>query len=150
MEIAPLYGAIFLSITKILMNKSFLIIASILGCTAVMLGAFGAHGLKELINENQLRIYEKGVSYQFYHTLALFITAMLLERNSSKYFKWAGYCFVIGVLLFSGSLYILATADISGINKTIIGPITPLGGLGFILGWLFFMIGSMNVNTTKK
>ncbi len=132
------------------MSKSLLITASILGCIAVILGAFGAHTLKELINENQLRIYEKGVSYQFYHTIALFVAALLLEKYEVKYFKWAGYCFIIGIGLFSGSLYLLATADLTGINKTIIGPVTPLGGVGFILGWMFMMIGSININKSKR
>src|ERR1035438_1581718 len=93
-----------------------------------MFGAFGAHTLKELINENSLRIFEKGVSYQFYHTFALFIAILLLERSNIKYFKWAAIGFICGILLFSGSLYLLAMGDLIGINKMIIGPITPLGG----------------------
>ena len=122
-----------------------MIVAGAFGCIAVMLGAFGAHTLKELINENQLRIFEKGVSYQFYHTFALLVAALLYERNATKHFKWAGISFIIGVMLFSGSLYLLATADLSGISKSIIGPVTPLGGLSFIIGWLFLTIGSINI-----
>ena len=131
------------------MNRIHLIIASIFGCTAVMLGAFGAHTLKELINENSLRIFEKGVSYQFYHVFALFISAILLERYNSKYFKWAANCFICGILLFSGSLYLLAMGDLIGINKTIIGPITPMGGICFIAGWICLIVGSFNIYKIK-
>jgi len=131
------------------MKSNFLIIASIFGCTAVMLGAFGAHTLKELINENSMRIYEKGVSYQFYHTFALFITAILFERNNLKCLRWAGYCFIAGILLFSGSLYLLSMGELLGINKIIIGPITPLGGVCFIAGWICLMIGSINIYKKK-
>jgi len=131
------------------MNRNFLIIASLFGCTAVMLGAFGAHTLKELINENSLRIYEKGVSYQFYHTFALFITAILFEKYNLKCIKWAGYCFIAGILLFSGSLYLLAMGDLIGINKSFIGPITPLGGACFITGWICLMVGSINIYKKK-
>ncbi|MEI6817706.1 MAG: DUF423 domain-containing protein [Bacteroidota bacterium] len=126
------------------MNKSFLIIASIFGALAVMLGAFGAHTLKPLISEDYLRIYEKGVSYQFYHTIALLLSALMMERNGSKYLRWACRSFIFGIICFSGSLYVLATRDLIGIsNVSIIGPITPIGGLGFILGWLFLLIGNI-------
>jgi len=127
------------------MNKSFFVVAGIFGALAVGFGAFGAHKLKELITPDQLEIYQKGVSYQFYHTIALFITAFLLERNDSKYFKWAGYCFIIGIILFSGSLYLLSMNDMLGLNKNIIGPITPIGGVAFIMGWLFLAYGNFKL-----
>jgi uncharacterized membrane protein YgdD (TMEM256/DUF423 family) len=126
-------------------NRSFYIVASIFGALSGAFGAFGAHTLKELITHDQLVIYEKGISYQFYHTIALFITAFLIERNDVKYFKWAGYCFIGGIIFFSGSLYLLSMNGMIGLNEKIIGPITPIGGLGFIMGWLFLAYGNFKL-----
>jgi len=126
-------------------NRLFFIIASILGALSVAFGAFGAHKLKELISPDQIEVYQKGVSYQFYHTIALFITAFLMERNEIKYFKWAGYCFIIGIIFFSGSLYLLSMNSMIGLNEKVIGPITPLGGLSFILGWMFLTYGNIKL-----
>src|ERR1035438_5307840 len=109
------------------MNRQFFITASIFGALAVGFGAFGAHTLKELLTKEQMMIYEKGVSYQFYHTIALFITAFLIERNNLKFFKWAGYCFIVGIVFFSGSLYLLALKDVLVMNDTrFLIPITPI------------------------
>lgn len=126
-------------------NRSFYIVASILGALSVAFGAFGAHTLKELISHDQLQVYEKGVYYQFFHTVALFITAFLIERNNIKYFKLAGYCFIGGIIFFSGSLYLLSMNDMIGLNVKIIGPITPIGGVGFIMGWLFLAYGNFKL-----
>jgi uncharacterized membrane protein YgdD (TMEM256/DUF423 family) len=117
------------------MDRAFLIIASLSGLTAVALGAFGAHGLRALVTPQQLVVWEKGVQYQIYHALALFICALYLRKEFSTTIRNAAVCFVIGILLFSGSLYLLATKDLTGIPTLIIGPATPIGGFFFIAGW---------------
>jgi len=109
--------------------KKVLTIAAISGMTAVMLGAFGAHGLK-LISPEMLEVYKTGIQYQFYHTFALLAVGILMHINPSKSLKWSANLFMIGMVLFSGSLYVLA---ISGIK--ILGIITPFGGVAFIAGW---------------
>ena len=106
-------------------------LAAIFGSLSVIIGAFGAHGLKDILLENErLDVFETAVSYQFYHTLALFLTATLMKATVCKYLRWSAYFFVCGIFIFSGSLYALALTNIS-----ILGAITPLGGLFFILGW---------------
>ena len=119
------------------MSKKFLQLAALSGFLAVGIGAFGAHGLKPLLSEYQLSIYEKGVQYQFYHSLALLAVASLLGRYpDSKVLVWAGWFFVAGILCFSGSLYVLACKDIISLPVRWAGPVTPLGGLFFMAGWL--------------
>jgi uncharacterized membrane protein YgdD (TMEM256/DUF423 family) len=114
------------------------VIAGLLGALTVALGAFGAHALKSITTDAQiLHGYETAVEYQFYHTIALLVTGMLSGRFSSTWITWAGRLFITGIILFSGSLYILSFLKIEGSSFTrFIGPITPLGGLAFILGWL--------------
>jgi uncharacterized membrane protein YgdD (TMEM256/DUF423 family) len=102
---------------------------------AVILGAFGAHGLKPHLNDYQRLIYEKGVSYQFYHTLAAFLAYILYEVRQVRYLLTAAVLFLIGIVFFSGSLYILATAELTGFPVALAGPVTPMGGLFFIGGW---------------
>lgn len=80
-------------------------------------------------------IFEKGVSYQFYHTLAAFMAYILFEVKQVRYLLTAAVLFLIGILLFSGSLYVLATADLTGFPRALAGPLTPMGGLFFIGGW---------------
>ncbi len=120
------------------MHKNFIKIAAILGALTVLLGAFGAHTLKEIISEKSLAIFETGVRYQFYHLVALLIIGMIYKEYSNRRLIWAGRCFLIGILLFSGSLYLLA---IAGPSYSIIGIITPFGGGLFILGWIFLFSG---------
>ncbi len=103
----------------------------------IALGAFGAHGLKHILSPEMKQVYETGVQYQIYHALALFIVASLVARNLSPWASWSGYFFIAGILLFSGSLYILS---LSGIKK--IGWITPIGGLSFIAGWAFLLFST--------
>ena len=116
-------------------TKSILLLICTSGILAVILGAFGAHGLKPHLSEYQLMIYEKGVSYQFYHTLAAFMAYILFEVKQVRYLLTAAVLFLIGILLFSGSLYVLATADLTGFPRGLAGPVTPMGGLFFIGGW---------------
>lgn len=124
------------------MQKTFGIIAAAYGAIAVILGAFGAHALKDKLDAYQHTIYEKAVSYQFYHIAALLAVAVLAEKISSKSLTFAGYFFAIGIFFFSGSLYLLATRNLLGIDAItpIIGPITPLGGLCLIIGWILLLL----------
>lgn len=124
------------------MHKEFLIWASILGALAVALGAFGAHGLKQLVPPETISSFETGVRYQFYHVFALFITAVLYEKYPANWLRYAGYCFLWGILLFSGSLYLLTAFKATAIvGLKGIGLITPAGGLLFIIGWCCILLG---------
>lgn len=117
------------------MQKVILIAASLAGATAVILGAFGAHGLRGQIAPDQLVIWEKGVQYQFYHTIALLICYMYIRTEDSKLIRNAAICFILGIICFSGSLYLLSTRELTHISPIILGPVTPFGGLFFIAGW---------------
>lgn len=124
------------------MQKNFLLLACLFAALAVVLGAFGAHGLKTRITPDQLQTFETGVKYQFYHALALLAVGLLLQKYSSISIVYAGYCFAIGILFFSGSIYLLATRDFIGLTSwRWLGPITPLGGTFFIVGWLLLLWG---------
>jgi len=116
-------------------TKTILLLICASGLLGVVLGAFGAHGLKPHLDEYQRTIYEKGVNYQFYHTLAAFMAYILYEVRQVRYLLTAAVLFLIGILCFSGSLYLLATADLTGFPRDIAGPVTPVGGLLFIGGW---------------
>jgi uncharacterized membrane protein YgdD (TMEM256/DUF423 family) len=123
--------------------KSILLLICTSGLLAVVLGAFGAHGLKPHLSPYQLLIYEKGVSYQFYHTLAAFMAYILYEVKQVRYLLTSAVFFLIGILLFSGSLYYLATADLTGMPKEIAGPVTPFGGFFFIGGWAMLLFAAV-------
>ncbi|GMQ27505.1 DUF423 domain-containing protein [Algoriphagus confluentis] len=114
-------------------GTQILISAGILGALAVGIGAFGAHGLEPLLIKNgRLETFETAVSYHFYHVLALFgISLLSLIKPDWKYLSFSAWCMVLGILIFSGSLYVLSLTGI-----TWLGAITPIGGVGFILGWL--------------
>jgi uncharacterized membrane protein YgdD (TMEM256/DUF423 family) len=128
------------------MNRSFLIAGAIFGGLGVALGAFGAHGLRNLTSdEDILHSYQTAVQYQVYHALALLVIAIIFEKLPVKMIKWAGACFIIGIILFSGSLYALTMLKIQGSSMTkFAGPVTPLGGVFFIIGWLFLLLGVVN------
>jgi uncharacterized membrane protein YgdD (TMEM256/DUF423 family) len=126
------------------MNKNHLIAGSLFGALAVALGAFAAHGLKKIVAEETVSIFQTGVQYQMYHSLALLLTAVIFERFPYKWVKWSGNCFIAGIILFSGSLYLLTAFKVNNITgMDAVGIITPLGGLLFITGWLFLFIGVM-------
>jgi len=119
------------------MAKIFLILGGSFAGLAVSIGAFGAHALKSVLEAtNRLETFETGVKYQFYHALALIVLGLLMQKFDHRMFTWAGYGFIIGTILFSGSLYILS---LSGITKW--GAVTPLGGVAFLIGWLALIIG---------
>jgi uncharacterized membrane protein YgdD (TMEM256/DUF423 family) len=115
-----------------------LMLAALSGMFAVILGAFGAHIMKRILAENELQIFQTGVHYQFYHTLALAITALFSRYVGHRWTGIAGWLFVIGMAMFSGSLYLLAVVEHVGLSasKSVLGPITPLGGVLMIGGWL--------------
>jgi len=124
------------------MHKFFLQSAAMLGTLAVALGAFGAHALKRIATESAIAIFETGVRYQFYHVFALAVAGILYRDFSNKWMIWAGNSFLTGILLFSGSLYVLTylkTAGRQGLDW--VGVITPFGGLAFIAGWICMFIG---------
>src|SRR5882724_6631275 len=123
------------------MHKLFLIVAALLGALSVALGAFAAHRLREIASADTVSMFETGVRYQFYHVFALLIVAILYEKFPGRLLQWAGNCFQLVILLFSGSLYLMAAlriTDTGGIEK--IGFITPIGGLFFISGWMLMLI----------
>ena len=124
------------------MHRFFLMAGSLLGALSVALGAFGAHSLKKIVSPEAVATFETGVRYQFYHTFALLLVAVLYEKFPNKFLVWAGNSFLAGMLLFSGSLYALALLNDSGnVGLRKIGIVTPFGGLFFIAGWLFLMWG---------
>ena len=126
------------------MHKKFLAIGSVLAAIAVALGAFGAHGLKRIVSAETVQIFQTGVQYQMYHALALVLTGFLYEKCPPRLVKTAGILFLFGIILFSGSLYLL-TAGKAGENVSLdgVGMITPLGGLAFIGGWLFLFVAAL-------
>ena len=118
------------------MDKKILLIAVIMGAIAIMLGAFGAHGLKKILTVDQLNTFEVGVRYQIYHALFLLFVA----NNAIVTSKEKGivlYLVVIGITLFSGSIYLLSTASLTALKTKLIGPLTPIGGLLLIASWLY-------------
>ena len=124
--------------------KSILTIAAISGLLAVVLGAFGAHALKKMISPEMLEVYKTGVQYQFYHTFALLAVGILMHFNTSKALQWSGYLFVVGILLFSGSLYVMTITGIKGL-----GIITPFGGTVWIAAWFLLMVHCRKLTNSK-
>ncbi|WP_291274035.1 DUF423 domain-containing protein [Flavobacterium sp.] len=116
------------------MEKKILVVAAVFGFFAIILGAFGAHALKKVLTLDQLTSFETGVKYQMYHALfLLFVGTTSLLTMKDKEFIF--YFTLIGVLFFSGSIYLLTTSSITGIKSKILGPITPIGGLFLIADW---------------
>ena len=123
------------------MHRGYIKTAALLGALSVALGAFAAHTLKNSISDYALGIFDTAVKYQFYHVFALLIVSILFKEYSRKWLNWSGRLFIAGIILFSGSLYVLAAikaAVLPGYNW--VGAITPFGGLCFILGWIFLFL----------
>ncbi len=118
------------------MQKTYAIIAVLSALVANVLGAFGAHVLKGSINPAYLSAFQTGVQYQFYHSLALLLTALFLFHITNRWMIAAGIAFICGIILFSGSLYILTITEIKWM-----GIITPFGGLSFLIAWLLLLAG---------
>lgn len=121
------------------MNRSrvFLIIGALYGLMSVALGAFAAHGLRPMVSADMLAAFETAARYQMYHSIALLITGLAMERSpleSIRILNAAGWCFALGTLLFSGSLYLFVL-----LQERWLAVITPLGGAGFLAGWLLLV-----------
>jgi len=126
----------------ICMNKQIIVTAALLGALAVVLGAFGAHGLRAVLEPRQLEVWQTAVQYHFYHVFALLFLAVF-NQDKNKSAVWAYYFFLFGILLFSGSLYLISCRDILGVpGLTALGPVTPIGGLLFILGWVMLAVAA--------
>jgi uncharacterized membrane protein YgdD (TMEM256/DUF423 family) len=126
------------------MNKRIILTAAFFGALAVVLGAFGAHRIKDLIDITSLSVWQKGVEYQFYHVFALLYLSTF-ARYKNKLINLSFIFFTVGIVLFSGSLYLLTIAKILHHQSLIsfLGPITPIGGLCFILGWIFLFLAAL-------
>lgn len=123
------------------MNKRIIIVASLFGILAVILGAFGAHKLKELLDPTQLDTWHTAVQYHFYHTLALLFLGTF-SRFRSRSINAASWFFTFGIIFFSGSLYLLSVRDLLNLQLSFLGPITPIGGALFILGWISLLVAA--------
>ena len=122
------------------MDRTFLLAGAVAGLVAVGFGAFGAHGLRGRLTPEMLAVFETGVRYHMYHALALLLTAALVARpgmGGGTLFVAAGWLFVAGIVLFSGSLYLLAVTGV-----TMLGAITPIGGVAFLAGWACLAIAA--------
>jgi uncharacterized membrane protein YgdD (TMEM256/DUF423 family) len=128
------------------MNTKKLTLIGLLGAMAVALGALGAHFLKGklstgLITPDQLNGFDTAVKYQMYHILAMLALVLLSKYHPHKFINWAYNCFLIGIVFFSGSLYFLCTRNLFGADwLKVLGPITPIGGLFFIAGWILIAL----------
>ena len=123
--------------------KLHMVTGGLLGLSSVLLGAFGAHGLRNLVSAASISSWQTGVSYQMFHALAILIIGLWLRQGGAKLLNWAAILFCLGVLTFSGSIYLLVLFQISWI-----GPITPLGGLLLIAGWLCLCLAALKLDET--
>ena len=133
------------------MHKRFAGTGALLGALAVALGAFGAHGLKQIVPAETVQVFQTGVQYQMYHAIALLITGLAYEKCSQKTARIAGNLFITGIILFSGSLYLLTfskAAEASFLDRA--GLITPLGGICFIAGWLFLFFALLKNKNLQR
>ena len=126
------------------------VLTALFGALAVGLGAFGAHGLKPYLNEYQMKIFEKAVFYQFIHVLASFVALFASRIFNNAKFRLISLFFLIGIACFSGSLYGLAIEQIVALPKILLGPITPIGGTFFIIGWLMLAYQFSRISFSNK
>ncbi len=131
------------------MNNPFfsrlITLAGLLGAFGVMIGAFGAHFLKSRLDTSDLTTLKTGVLYLFIHVLAIILIGILGQiQPPTKWLKFAGISFILGILFFSGSLFIIATSDLTGFPVSMIGILTPLGGLFFITGWIALLVNGIS------
>lgn len=120
--------------------KFFVAIGAFFGFMAVALGAFGAHGLEGKISDQALKTWEKAVQYQMFHTVSILIVGFALLKFQTASLVWSGWMFIIGILLFSGSLYFYSTTGVRALAM-----ITPFGGVIFLIGWVLFGYAMMKV-----
>lgn len=132
------------------MRKTFFKIGVLFALFAVILGAFGAHALKEHLTPEHLSSFETGVRYQFYHAFALLMISLLMYKRKNKFIHYAGWLFTTGTLLFSGSIYLLALRPVLGFTGSWLGPVTPLGGSLLIIGWAMLFVSTFRDNDYKR
>jgi uncharacterized membrane protein YgdD (TMEM256/DUF423 family) len=119
--------------------KAFIIVGAINAFLAVALGAFGAHGLKDRLDAHYLEIWKTGVTYQMFHATGMLIIGLLLGKvAASSLFTWSGWLMLAGIILFSGSLYLLSLTKVG-----VLGAITPLGGVCFLAAWILMIMGAV-------
>ncbi len=129
-------------------QKKGLIVISVMGALAVGIGAFGAHGIKPHISPELMHTFETGSRYHFYHVLAMMVTYLLWLKQNRNIYLYVLRFFFIGIVLFSFSLYTLATRDLLGISSwTWLGALTPIGGIFLILGWLGLTVSAVKPST---
>jgi len=126
------------------LRKNIVITASILIAITIGLGAFGAHGLEKLVSPDALNTFETGIRYQMYHCLALLIIgfASVIPETTVK---WTFCFFIFGIVFFSGSIYLLALKEITPFNVAVLGPVTPIGGMLLIIGWIRLAYGLLTI-----
>lgn len=120
-------------------QQAFIITGALFGMLAIIFGAFGAHALKKILSEDQLKSFETGVKYQMYHAIVLLLLGFNFQFSTSAMY----WCFTIGIVLFSFSIYGLILSDAKGKKLRFLGPITPIGGLLFVIGWLLICIQAL-------
>lgn len=120
-------------------QQTFILTAALFGLLAIVFGAFGAHALKKTLSEDQLKSFETGVKYQMYHALVLLLLGFNFQFSTTAMY----WCFTLGIVLFSFSIYGLVLSDAKGKKMKFLGPITPLGGLLFVVGWLLIFIQAL-------
>lgn len=124
------------------LQRSLLTLTGILGALAVVLGAFAAHTLKPRLTDYQVGIFETGSDYHFFHTLALLGLVALVGRLPDRALRITATLWTLGTVFFSGSLYLLACRDLIAVPVGILGPITPLGGLLYVVGWAWLVVAA--------
>ena len=135
--------------------RFYLLVSAISGLLSVALGAFGAHGLKKVVSLEMLAAYQAGVQYQFIHTLALLALGILMLTPATRpavinWLKRSANLMILGILLFSCSLYTMTFMSVTGGFPTWLGPITPIGGLAFIMGWIFLMVAALKLPANEQ
>lgn len=129
-------------------SKNIIAWAAVFGMVAVIFGALGAHALKARLDPESLKSFETAVRYQAWHAIALL--AVAASGASLKYLKGIVVFWILGIFLFSGSIYLLSTSSLSGLNVGLLGPVTPIGGLLFITGWVLLFISAIRANHLKR
>ncbi|MBN8687948.1 MAG: DUF423 domain-containing protein [Chitinophagales bacterium] len=130
------------------MHKNYLSLAALLGAITVAIGAFGAHGLQRITTDPAIiQSYQTAVQYQMIHVLALLAVSILFQQFSAVLLQWTANLFLAGIFLFSGSIYILTYLKINGMTTRWIGPVTPLGGVLFIGGWVCLFLAVQKKKT---
>jgi uncharacterized membrane protein YgdD (TMEM256/DUF423 family) len=126
------------------MKRRSILIAAVTGALAVVLGAFGAHSLREVLSAEKVATWNTGVEYQFYHTFAILLVVALADTIGARRSLTITYLFLAGMICFSGSIYLLATREATGMDWVLaLGPVTPIGGLLFITGWVVMLLSVM-------